>query len=97
LNTYQINQPNSTISPEIVIANRKFENISANWFELISTMQAETFKNVYLGYTISFKYLINTEETDDFETAYIPGFYKKNSPTNFGFGMQYFIAYRIKF
>jgi len=96
LNSYTINQSNASLLPQSIEINKDFSPLSAHWLELTSTMQVETFKNLYLGVGLSLKYLLYTEQNEDFEVAYIPGFYKKNSYTNLGFGVQYLITYRFK-
>jgi len=97
LNNYRINQPGAVITPEINEVNEYFENLNAQWFDFTAKIQAETFKNVYLGYAVSLKYLISYSHPEDFAVLYIPGFFERNSYSNFGFGMQYFISYRLKF
>jgi len=97
LNNYTINQQGAAIVPEPIAVNTLFDRQSASWIELVSTVQVETFKHVYLGYSIAFKRIIYHTKPDNFETAYIPGFNKRNAYSSFGFGMQYFISYRIKF
>jgi len=97
LNTYRINQPSAVITPEVNEVNEYINNLDAQWLDFTAKIQAETFKNVYLGYAVSLKYLISYSHPGDFEVLYVPGFFERNSYSNFGFGMQYFISYRIKF
>ena len=96
LNSYSVNQSDAAILPQSIAVNKDFSSLSAHWFELTSTMQVQTFKNLYLGVGLSIKYLIAAGQNEDFEVAYIPGFYKKNAYTNLGFGVQYLITYRFK-
>jgi len=97
LYSYTINQPNNIWQPVQHTVSIPFNDLSANWIEVVSKVQVETFKNLYLGYSISFKYLLNTTELDTFEVGYIPGFFNKNSLSNIGFGMQYVISYKFDF
>lgn len=97
LHSYRINQPGAIYTPEPVIVDRSFNNNSAQWFELFAQMQVETFKNIYLGYNVEAKYLIYNSDIENFTIIYIPGFFNKNTFSRFGFGMQYFITYRLKF
>ncbi len=97
LNTYRINQPGAVYPPEPITIHKSIANNKAQWFELAAQIQVETFKHLYVGYNVAFKYLINSSDIQDFEIAYIPGFYNKNTYSNFGFGMQYFISYQLKF
>jgi len=97
LHWYRINQPGAVFTPEIIEVEQAFNKNSAQWFELTAQVQVETFKNIYLGYNVAVKYLTYTSDIEGFTTIYIPGFNNKNTYSNFGFGMQYFISYRIKF
>ena len=97
LHSYTINQPGAVFPPQPLDVDVVFNDLSASWLELVSKVQVQTFKGLYLGYSINFKYLLHHTKPNDFETAYIPGFGKRNSYSNLGFGMQYFISYRIKF
>jgi hypothetical protein len=94
---FRINQPGAIYTPEIQNIDKTFDNLSANWVEISAKIQAELFYHIYLGYAISIKNLLSYTKIDEFETSFIPGFNQKNSYSNFGFGMQYFISYRLKF
>ncbi len=97
LHTYRINQPGAVFTPAPVSVEQDFDNNSAQWLELFAQMQVETFKHLYLGYNVGVKYLVHNSEIENFTVTYIPGFFYKNTYSRFGFGMQYFISYRIKF
>ncbi|HFX17897.1 MAG TPA: hypothetical protein ENK64_01980 [Flavobacteriales bacterium] len=97
LHSYRINQPGAVYPPETVIVNQDFNNNSAQWLELETQVQVETFKHVFLGYAVAVKYLTGHSAIDNFDTTYIPGFFNKNTYSNFGFGMQYFISYQVQF
>ncbi len=92
---YKINQPSNTFPPMENIVNKEFKNISGKWFEITSKLQVEVLRHIYLGYSISLKYLLSAKRTNEYEVPFIPGFYKVNSNRNFGFGMQYYISYRF--
>ncbi len=95
LQSYIINQSGNPFPNEVVVINKDFSGLKANWVEVQSIMQVEVLKNIYLGYNISFKYLLSKKTYEDFELTYIPGFRKVNSTSHFGFGIQYFISYRF--
>ena len=97
LHSYRINQPGAIYTPEPVIVEQSFDNNSAQWFELFAQMQVETFNNLYLGYNVQAKYLVYNSDIENFTVTYIPGFFDKNTYSRFGFGIQYFISYRLKF
>ncbi len=97
LHSYRINQPGAVFVPEPVVVEQAFNNNTAQWLEFFTQIQVETLKHIYLGYNISVKFLINYSDIDNFTVTYIPGFFNRNTYSSFGFGMQYFISYRLTF
>ncbi len=97
LTRYRINQPDAIYTPVEKTTHKEFNNQSAGWLELSSNIQVEIWKHLYLGYAVSVKYLLSYQKPENFDTSYIPGFFKRNSFSNFGFGMQYFISYQFIF
>ena len=97
LHRYTINQPDAVYPPASFEVDKIFEGQTADWLEFTSQIQVETFKHLFLGYAVNVKYLLYSSDIQDFEVSHIPGFNKKNTFSNFGFGMQYFISYQIKF
>lgn len=73
---------------------KEFSNLNANWGELVFGMKVETFKNVFLGASFSFKKMISTTEPENFKNLYVPGF-DKVFLNNGGFGFNYIISYRL--
>ncbi len=96
LQSYIINQNQSPFPQQIIEINKSFDHLKADWFEIQSGIQVELFKNFYLGYNISIKYLLSKKKYAEFELTHIPGYRKVNSTSPYGFGMQYFISYRFK-
>ena len=97
LHAYKINQPGSIYPPETVYVDEKFLYNKANWLEINTQIQVETFKHLFLGYSVAVKYLVGASTINNFDLSYIPGFNEKNSYSNFGFGLQYFISYQLTF
>jgi len=73
---------------------KEFSGLTANWGELVFGMKVETFKNVFLGASFSFKKMISTTEPENFKNLYVPGF-DRVFLNNGGFGFNYTIAYRL--
>ena len=69
--------------------------INANWFEMNLGMKGQVFKNLYVGYTVRFKFAKGTSDTPDLSPHLIPGFGKYSKGSNLGFN--YYIQYRIPF
>jgi hypothetical protein len=73
---------------------KEFTGLTANWGELVFGMKVETFKNVFVGASFSFKKMISTTEPENFKNLYVPGF-DRVFLNNGGFGFNYTIAYRL--
>ena len=72
----------------------EFNGLTANWAELVFGMKVETFKNVFLGASVSFKKMIKTKEPSNFKNLFVPGF-DRVFINNGGFGFNYTISYRL--
>ena len=96
LNSYSPNVYGSYFEPELVTNGTEFNNLNAHWFEFVAGMQVETFKNLYLGAMMEFKYMVYSKEPENFKNLYIPGF-NNVSENNLGFGFNYTITYNIPF
>ncbi|MDD3722404.1 MAG: DUF6048 family protein [Lutibacter sp.] len=94
LNSYTPNVKGTYFIPTEVMPGTKFKDLSAHWAELVFGLKAETFKNLYLGFSFSFKTMISTKEPDNFKNLYVPGF---NSVylNDTGFGVNYTLSYLI--
>ena len=94
LNSYTPNVKGTYFIPTEVLPNTEFKDLSAHWAELVFGMKAETLKNLYLGFSFSFKKMISTKEPENFKNLYVPGF---NSVflNDTGFGMNYTLSYLI--
>ncbi len=97
LHAYRINQPGAIYPPQTIYVDENFLNNKAKWLEISTQIQVETFKHLFLGYNVSIKYLMSTSTINNFDISYIPGFNDKNTYSNFGFGLQYFISYQLTF
>lgn len=71
-----------------------YNNLSATkiWYELVAGVKVEVIKNIYMGWTIRNKHLINKDKEGDITSWYIPGF-GKNTASVWGFN--YSIGYRF--
>ncbi len=87
---------NSAVTlPEFQLTTpKKWDNLNANWGELVVGTKAAIFKNVYLGFSFSVKKMIKTKEPDNFKNIYVPGF-NRVYLNDGGFGFNYTISYRL--
>lgn len=71
-----------------------YNNLSATkiWYEIVAGVKVEVIKNIYMGWTVRNKHLINQDSEGDVSSWYIPGF-GKNGTSIWGFN--YSIGYRF--
>lgn len=67
-------------------------NVTSHYFELLTGLRAEVFKNFFMGVSVRARSLIYTSNNDILEPSTIPG-YGKPLPLNFGFS--YTLEYQI--
>ena len=72
----------------------KTENLTAHWTEFVVGLKAETFKNLYFGFSISYKIILSLEDPENFQTLYTPGF-NRVYQSDTGFGFNYTVSYLI--
>ena len=70
-------------------------NAKANWYEMVSGLKIRVVKQLYMGFTMRFKFLMKTKQIEEFRPYYIPGFGKNVNTSAFGFN--YYISYRLPF
>lgn len=76
--------------------NRSQAGLKAHWFEMQLGIKAETIKNLFVGFGVSYKIGISTEQQDNFQTLYVPGF-NRVYESKTGFGFNYVVSYLIPF
>ncbi|MCP4312613.1 MAG: hypothetical protein GY790_15230 [Bacteroidetes bacterium] len=71
-----------------------YENtLNAHWFELLGGITAEVAQNLFFGWTVRFKILLNPDMDPQIAPLLIPGY--GNGTNNRGFGFSYSIMYKI--
>lgn len=94
LNSFTINQNGFYFDEVLNDTPITYDNLSAHWIELLLGIKVETFKNLFLGASVSFNNLINTNDPENFENLYIPGFNKRYLNKS-GAGFNYTVSYQI--
>ena len=94
LNNYSPNVKGTYFISTTIEPNTEFNDLSAQWLEFVFGMKVETLKNLYLGTSISFNYLLNTKEPNNFKNLQIPGFNSVHL-NNVGMGFNYTLSYLI--
>jgi hypothetical protein len=100
LNNYTPNvtdAENGNYFPATLITTPKTAaNLKAHWSELMIGIKAETFKNIFIGISVSYKVLISAKSPEDFQVLYAPGF-NRIFESETGFGLNYTLSYLIPF
>jgi len=94
LNSYTPNIKGTYFITNLIEPNTEFNNLTAQWLELVFGLKVETLKNLYLGASIQFKSIINTKEPANFKNLHISGF-NRVFLNNTGVGFNYTISYLI--
>jgi hypothetical protein len=84
----EIGWPNSTET----MSN---DRVRANWFEMNAGLKIRVVKQLYFGFTLRYKLLMDPSGFSRLRPYYIPGF-GKNATTS-AFGFNYYISYRLPF
>lgn len=71
-------------------------SLNAHWSELMIGIKAETFKNIFIGISVSYKILMSAKNPEDFQVLFAPGF-NRIFESETGFGLNYTISYLIPF
>ena len=96
LNSYSPNI-SSTYFPANTFSNPlTTSSLNTHWSELVVGLKAETFKNLFVGISVSYKILMSANEPENFKTLYSPGF-NRIFESGTGFGFNYTVSYLIPF
>lgn len=68
---------------------------TARWFEGVAGMKARVWKSLFMGYTLRYKFGLNTRSAGSFASYEVPGFGVVGDGNTFAFN--YHIFYRIPF
>ncbi|GGH03477.1 hypothetical protein GCM10011416_23020 [Polaribacter pacificus] len=96
LNSYTINTGSDYFPGDLNSVGATSTDLKAHWAELVLGVKAETLKNLYLGFSISYNILFSVDDPQGFKTLYVPGF-NRVFESKTGFGFNYTISYTIPF
>ena len=94
LNNYTIFQEGTYFDIKEVDTPIEFDALNAHWIEAVAGLKVEMIPNVYMGFMININRLITTNNPNNFENTYSPGF-GKISDNGTGFNINYTLSYRI--
>lgn len=75
--------------------SQRNENLGVHWIEMNAGVKVELFKNIFLGYTMRYRFGQRYSDRSSLVPYRIPGFGSGEDEANFGF--DYYIFYRIPF
>ncbi|WP_196889288.1 DUF6048 family protein [Aureivirga sp. CE67] len=99
LNSYTIYQIGDYFPQQTIETPQEFDNLDAHWGALVAGMKVETFKNLFLGASVSVEKLFTSKQPDNFRNLYIPGFervYANDSGITFNYTISYVIPFHKK-
>ncbi len=74
------------------ILNYESQSATKVWYEIVAGVKVEVFKNIYMGWTVRTKNLLNQDTEGKVSPWYVPGFGVNTSST---WGFSYSIGYRF--
>jgi hypothetical protein len=96
INNYTIYDTNSqTWGQSIINIPISNTNLSSLWLELIIGIKAEILNNLFLGFNLDVKKMIDSGSKNNIQNLHIPGFNKTYEGSSFGVGFGYKISYLI--
>ena len=96
VNSYTTNTGNTYFPGSTSSTPIKTSGLTAHWTEFVFGLKAETYKNLFIGVSFSYKIMLNLKQPDNFKTLYVPGF-NRVFESETGFGFNYTISYIIPF
>lgn len=93
VNEYAINA-DPFVPPRTETDALTYENLNAQWVELVLGLKVEVLHNIYLGVSFRGNALISSKDPDNFMDLYVPGF-GDVSFNNKGFSFNYTLSYLI--
>jgi hypothetical protein len=96
LNSYTPNVNTTYFPADVINSPAAISSLNAHWTEFLFGLKVETFKNLFLSASVSYKVLVSAKEPLNFKTLYAPGF-NRIFESSTGFGFNYTVSYLIPF
>ena len=96
LNSYTPNVNSLYFPSEPINAANTDHGLTAHWTEFIVGIKVETFQNLFISTSISYKIVLAVDDPENFKTLYAPGF-NRIFESGTGFGFNYTLSYLIPF
>lgn len=97
INSYTVyNQDHYFDAAPPIMANQKFDGLTAQWLEVVFGLKTRVINNIFVGFSLRTNMLIVNTKPDNFDNLYIPGF-NSTYDGNFGVGFNYTVSYLFPF
>ena len=96
LNSFTPNVNGQYFPSNTITTPQTTNRLNAHWSEFIIGIKVETFKNLFVGISGSYKILMSVKDPENFKSLYSPGF-NRIFESNTGFGFNYTVSYLIPF
>lgn len=96
LHSYKPNVGNTYFPSNTIETPVTDTGLTAHWTEFQLGIKVETFKNLFVSASFSYKIMLSVDDQTNFKTLYAPGF-NRVFESNTGFGFNYTISYLIPF
>lgn len=96
LNSYTSNTGSNYFSGNTITTPITTKDLNAHWTEFVLGLKVETFKNLFVGLSFTYKIMLSLKHPTNFKSLYVPGF-NRVFETETGFGFNYTISYTIPF
>ena len=96
LNSFTPNVNSLYFPSESINAATSTNGLKAHWTEFILGIKVETFQNLFISTSISYKIVLAIDDPENFKTLYAPGF-NRIFESGTGFGFNYTLSYLIPF
>jgi hypothetical protein len=96
LNSFTPNVNSLYFPSETINTATTTNGLTAHWTEFILGIKVETFRNLFISTSISYKIVLAVDDPENFKTLFAPGF-NRIFESGTGFGFNYTLSYLIPF
>jgi hypothetical protein len=96
LNSYTPNVNTNYFPANTILTPTTASSLNAQWSEFLVGLKVETYHNLFVSISVSYKILMSAKEPENFKTLYSPGF-NRIFESGTGFGLNYTLSYLIPF
>jgi len=72
------------------------EKVNAQWIEIVAGLKVKVLKQLFIGYTVRFKFIKSQDLTEELAPFEIPGYGKVKDESTFGFNYSVYYRFKLK-